>query len=254
MHPELLHFGRLSVKAYGFMLALSFLSAIFLMGRKADKTGVIKKEKVFDLGIYIMFGSIIGARLLFVLLNWHEYEKNFSSVFIPEGGGIGGLSLHGGLIGGTLAGVLFSRKNKISIPMLSDFTAPYIALGLGFTRIGCYLNGCCRGNATQCPVSVRFPDELVHRHPVQLYESASGFALFAALLWYGGRNKKPGRVFLMFLLLYSIVRFLDEFLRRGTSAKLFLFGLTQAQVASAALIILLLVVLLYPKKFTERRR
>lgn len=239
MHPELLHFGRLSVKAYGFMLALSFLIGIFLMGGKAEKTGVIKKEKVFDLGLYIMLGSIVASRLFFVLLNWHDYEKNLASVFIPEGGGIGGLSLHGGLIGGMIAGAWFARKNKISIPVLSDFTAPYIALGIGFTRIGCFLNGCCRGIITQCPVSVRFPDESVYRHPVQLYESFSGFALFALLLWYSGRNKKPGHLFLLFLLLYSIVRFLDEFLRRGTSAKLFLFGLTEAQIASAILIIVL---------------
>lgn len=243
MHPELLKFGTLSVKAYGFMLAVSFLAGIFLTSRSAAKTGVMKPEKAFDLGIFIMLGSIAGARSVFVLINWRAYQDNIFSIFRLEGGGIGGLSMHGGLIGGALAGAWFARRNKISIPHLADMVAPMIALGLGLTRVGCFLNGCCRGveAGPQCPLPVRFPDEMIYRHPSQLYESLFGFILFAALHAYSGKNKNPGRVFLLFLLLYSVFRFFIEFLRRGVSAKIFMFGMTEAQVASAALIIALLI-------------
>jgi len=104
MHPELLKLGPLSVKAYGFMLAVSFIAGISLTARKAARTGVMKPENAFDLGIFIMLGSIVGARLVFVLLNWQEYQNNLLLVFKPEGGGIGGLSLHGGLLGRARAG------------------------------------------------------------------------------------------------------------------------------------------------------
>ncbi len=246
MHPELLKFGTLSVKAYGFMLAVSFLAGIFLTARRAAKTGVMKPEKVFDLGIFIMLGSVAGARIVFVLINWDAYQDNIFSIFKLEGGGIGGLSMHGGLIGGAFAGVWFARRNKISIPHLADLVAPMIALGLGLTRVGCFLNGCCRGveAGPQCPFPVKFPDEMIYRHPSQLYESLFGFILFAALYAYSGKNKNPGRVFLLFLLLYSVFRFFIEFLRRGVSAKLFVLGLTEAQAASLILIGILMVFIL----------
>ena len=123
----------------------------------------------------------------------------------------GGLAWQGGFLGGTLAGVWFARSKKLSLRPVLDLVAPYIALGQAIGRIGCFLNGCCYGK----PVSwgIYFPTHGARLHPTQLYEMAGLFIIFLMLK---GAQKKPhqaGFIFVFYLWLAAIERFVVEFYR-----------------------------------------
>ncbi len=166
----------------------------------------------------------------------------------------GGLVYYGGLVFATIGGVLLLRRDRFDVWKASDLSAPGIALGLGFGRMGCLLAGCCFGAPSHGPLGLIFPPFSpaseaqaklgqipgIHLaslpvHPTQVYESAASFAVAAfCLLWAHGRKRYDGQVFLWFLGLYGLARFSLEFLRaddRGGAA-----GLSTSQLISLALI------------------
>jgi phosphatidylglycerol:prolipoprotein diacylglycerol transferase len=126
---------------------------------------------------------------------------------------------------------------------------PALALGYAIGRLGCFLNGCCYGAPTDLPWAFRFHDPPVTgpltapSHPTQIYASLINLGIFAALWAMAMRKTRPGQVFFAYLALYSIYRFGIEFLRKGYTAKVWLGGLTQAQIGS--LVLLVLAVALY---------
>jgi len=128
---------------------------------------------------------------------------------------------YGGFLGGIIAGVLFVRINKLPVRKLMDAVAPAIVLGEGFTRIGCFLNGCCFGTPTHgacgmvfphnSPAGATFVDTAIH--PTQLYSSAAGFILFLFALWLEKRKLRPGVLSAVLLIVYSLFRFGIDFVR-----------------------------------------
>jgi phosphatidylglycerol:prolipoprotein diacylglycerol transferase len=111
---------------------------------------------------------------------------------------------------------------------MADLFAPSVALGLSFARIGCFMAGCCYGKETVLPWAVTFthPQSLarlgVRLHPTQLYEAAGCLALFLFLTWMEKKKSYEGEIFWLFLLVYSLLRFLIEFFRDDPRG--FLFG------------------------------
>jgi phosphatidylglycerol:prolipoprotein diacylglycerol transferase len=218
MRPVLIDFGGIEVPAYGIMLAASFLAALWYVKRNAPRAG-ISSVIVENLAFYIMLGVIIGGRLLYVVFHWAQYENDLLGIFrIWEGG----MMFFGGFLGGFILGAFYIRKQGISVLKIADAVAPALGLGLFFTRIGCFLNGCCFGKPSTLPWAMNFPDECVAGaspvgglalHPTQLYESIFGLALFFFL---NNRLKKPGRlgsVFAQFLIFYGGFRFGIDFIR-----------------------------------------
>jgi len=123
----------------------------------------------------------------------------------------GGLAWQGGFIGGALGGVLFARRMKLPIRSLLDLAAPYIALGQSIGRIGCFLNGCCYGK----PVSwgIYFPVHQARLYPTQLFETGGLFIIFLILKKAQVRPHQGGFVFVLYLWLAAIERFIVEFYR-----------------------------------------
>ena len=123
----------------------------------------------------------------------------------------GGLAWQGGFLGGTLAGVWFVRRKKLSLRPVLDLVAPYIALGQSIGRIGCFFNGCCYGK----PVAwgIYFPTHGARLHPTQLYEMAGLFIIFLILKYTRGREHQSGFIFVYYLVLAAIERFVVEFFR-----------------------------------------
>lgn len=231
MYPELVEIGFLKVHAYGFFLAAAFLCGIFAAVRQGKKRG-IPENQIYDMALYIMAGSLVFARLFFVVLNWKEFSGNPASIFW-SGGGIGGLSHHGGLFGGILGAFWFCRKRKLKFSDVADSVAPSLALGTAVARIGCFLNGCCLGIKSSVPWSVVFPGETFHRHPVQLYDTFLNFLLFAFLVFSVRFQKFSGQIVLLYFLGFSVERAFVEFFRKGESAVITEFlGFTQAQFIS----------------------
>jgi phosphatidylglycerol:prolipoprotein diacylglycerol transferase len=242
----------LPIWSYGVMLMLAFAAGIVWAVHEA-RLRELDSDIVLDLAFFVLLGSIIGARLLHVALEYSHYRGQPIAIFTEWGYG---LSFHGGLLGGVTAGLLFAHFRKISFWMLGDLAAPSTALGYAVARIGCFLRGCCYGAPTHLPWACRFPDpiapDLAHirpqdltvpSHPTQLYSAAASLVIFALLLRLRGRMPARGQLFLAYVAIYSVVRWLMEILRRGYTAHLAWPGawLTQAQIASMVLFLLSIV-------------
>ncbi|MFO7899633.1 MAG: prolipoprotein diacylglyceryl transferase [Planctomycetota bacterium] len=150
MHPEVIPGWPLH--SYGLMLVVAFYSAYFLSRRTAKKEGV-HPDRMIDILVIGALLGIIGARAFFVL----QYGvSSFWQVFAIWRGG---LVFYGGLVLATVGLIAYIRKKKLPLRRLADAAAPAIMLGLGFGRIGCFLNGCCWGAVAPetFPLAVRFP-------------------------------------------------------------------------------------------------
>jgi phosphatidylglycerol:prolipoprotein diacylglycerol transferase len=254
MYPILFHLGRFTIYAYGFFIALGFIVGLVLATLKARKEG-IPFATVVDLFFYTVLSAFLGARILFVLINFDVYRKHPINIFkIWEGG----LVFYGGLILAVIVALGYTRWYRLSIWKLADLISPLIALGLSFGRIGCFLAGCCYGKETSLPWGVTFtdPNSLarlnVPLHPTQLYDAVNGLALFFFLNWMEKRKTFDGQIFWLFLLLYSITRFFIEILRGDPRG--FLFGdiLSTSQGIGILLTIFSLFMLFYMKKKYRR--
>jgi len=234
--PTLFRIGPVDVHSYGTLLMVGFLSAILLSRRQARRMG-LSADLPLDLGVWVLVAAVVSARVMFVALNWDYYSPRPAEVlYIWRQSG---LSFHGGLLGGVLAGVLFSWRRGLSFWTVADMVSPGIALGYAIARVGCLLNGCCYGVPTELPWGMTFPlypDSQITTdpsHPTQIYAALGSLAILAVLLRARSRLTVPGRLFLLYLMLYSVLRSGIEVLRRGATADIAIDGVTQAQVASA---------------------
>jgi phosphatidylglycerol---prolipoprotein diacylglyceryl transferase len=261
MHPYLIRFGPLTIYSYGAMLLVGFLAGLWWARREGRRRG-IASGAIVDLSLWMLFGSLLFARIFFVLLNLAFYRSQpLSALFLGNGHfAIQGLSFHGGLFGAMLGSFIFCRRARLSWLLLADIMAPAAALGYGFGRIGCFLNGCCYGAPTHLPWGTRFlidPETGVctpPSHPTQIYAALGSWAIFGLLLLL--RNKLPGKGQLAFsyLALYSVLRFGVEFFRRGSTAIVSWGGLTQAQIASIIIFVIALVLIFYLRPRPSSRK
>jgi len=254
MYPILFRLGPLSIYAYGFFMGLAFIVGLVLATLNARKEG-IPFERVVDIFFYTVFSSVLGSRILFVLVNFDFYRENPLQIFkIWEGG----LVFYGGLIMAVGVSIVYMRWRRLPVWKLTDFFTPPIALGLFLTRIGCFFAGCCYGKETSSPWGIIFkdPDSLarlnVPLHPTQLYDAGNGLALFLFLSWLSKRKTFDGQIFWLFILLYSIIRFLIEMLRGDPRGFLFGAFLSTSQGIGIFLAILSFFMLFFLKKVSRR--
>ncbi len=193
------------------------------------------KEKFDDFITYIILGIIIGGRLGYVFFyNFNYYSNNLFDVFkIWQGG----MSFHGGLIGIIIASILFSKKNNHDTYKYLDIVSIVAPIGIFFGRLANFINSELYGTETNLPWAVKFIQvDDVYRHPSQLYEAFfEGILLFLILIYF--RNKgflnKPGYISGLFLILYSVFRFVIEFFRVPDEQLGYLIlNLTMGQVIS----------------------
>lgn len=217
MIPVLFHLGPLAIHSYGVLFALSFAIGILLGIRRGEARGISAADTT-DLALVILLGAIVGSRALYVIPHWSEFSGHPLGVLkVWEGG----LTLFGGVILAAIGAWLFVKKKGLRWLSVADALAPSLALGLGLTRIGCFLNGCCYGKPTAGPLGVRFPSSSVASATfpgqavlaTQLIESAFGFFLFGALLLIEKRRPREGVPIRFLLLAYGLFRFTIDFFR-----------------------------------------
>ena len=235
--------GPVQVRSYGVMMLAAFVAATAWMYHDRDRYG-FGGSQVLQLALLGFAGGIVGGRLGYVALSWGEYAGRVEGVFDLWRGG---MSWHGGLAGGLLVLGVCAPLMGARFTRVLDLAAPGIALGYALARIGCFLNGCCRGSACTLPWAVTFPPTPettalpVPVHPTQLYAAllSVGFTL-PLLLWLTPWLRKPFDRFLGFLVLSSMARYVVEIFRRGASGEVWapwpIF--TAAQAASLAIIII----------------
>lgn len=234
MRPVLFEvFGR-PVHSYGVLLVLGFLVAAWLAARRAPRYG-LDKERVADLGFLLLVSGVVGARIAWVIQEWPTYAKNpLSMLYVWEGG----LTFFGGLALAVLLAVWYAKRHKMDFYAIADALAPPLTLGYAIARIGCFLSGCCYGAECALPWAVRFPNALGARHPSQLYATLMNLVIFGLLLRLDAKRRFPGQVFMAFLALHGLYRYLDEFTRAGATST-YLVGQWLTDAQAAAIIILI---------------
>ena len=249
MHPILLKLGPFSVYSYGVMVAIGFALSAVLIAARAEKFN-IAKDRAFDITIMILIFGILGARLLYVLLNASFYIANPVEIVMLSRGG---LVWYGGFITALIATFIYIRRSALDFWSVVDLIAPYVALAQAFGRIGCFLNGCCYGInvAPGFPLAVTFPCEADPRFPAQLVSAGFLFLIFVILLMRQNARRFGGEIFFGYCILYSSKRFIMEFLR-GDNPKIFL-GLSLSQLISAAVFIVCLAAFLYKASQWKKR-
>ncbi len=246
MYPELFRISDFPVTTYGIFLAVGMLLALFAASRLAARDG-LPRERIYDLGLWTLVSALIGSKVLMLLV---EDNVNILSLDFLRSGGV----FYGGLLGGFFAVVLLVRLYKLPFWKVADALAPGVALGQAFGRQGCFAAGCCWGKHTDLPWGVHFTD-LGHDytgvpvvgpdgtdlflHPTQLIESFTMLAVFGFLFWLHRRKKFDGQILIAYGIIYSVFRFLIEFIRDDPRGDL--FGITTATGLSTSQSISLLV-------------
>ncbi len=216
MHPIAFNLGPITVHWFGICIALAFLAGLWTATRRAPRAG-ISGELIADLVVpWLLLGGVLGARLLYIATYWRESfaGQPWTEVFMIQRGG---LVYYGGLIGSSIAVILFARFKKLPLWKLADVLAPSIALGSMFGRLGCLMNGCCYGRSCELPWAIRFPESHSTQglpvHPTQLYDALLNLALYLGLAWLYRRRKFDGQIFAMYLLCYAVTRSMVETFR-----------------------------------------
>ena len=241
------------VFGYGFLVMVGFLVGVITAQRRLARIS-IDPEIAWDAGMWLLIGGVVGGRLFYLMQYRQQVFANAKTIQDTLVATVnltaGGLVLIGALLGGGLGFIAFCKSRRLSMPDVADAFTPSVFLGIGFGRIGCLLNGCCFGDRCELPWGLAFPHDsvpfkvLAERgfvatdalftmplHPTQIYSSLDGFliALVTSILFAERRWK--GEVFGWGCVIYSITRFLMEFLRGDEMGQLGT-GLTISQLYS----------------------
>ena len=238
MYPVLIDFGSFAIHSYGLLIAIGVLVAIFLAIRYGHREGLVA-EQILDLSVYNIVAMIVGARLFYVIGQWHLYKDRPWEIIMVQRGG---LIYLGGILMGILVVLLYARAKKLSALLLLDVFSPGVILASVIGRLGCFFNGCCFGLPAKLPWAMifpagslaysYFPDE--HLHPTQIYAIIGLLLVFALLVWRYKYKRYNGQIFFTALIFYSLHRFMIEFFRYSP---IHWFGLTPSQWIVAVLFV-----------------
>ncbi len=247
--PIWLELGGIELYWYGLLMAIAVLlcmALFFWLNRRFTHFSV---DPLFFTLVWTIFGGFIGARILFVILEWSFYSANLNEIWRVSHGG---MSIHGALIGGALALWLCAKLFKLNVFKIADLIAVVLPIGQAIGRFGNFFNSEAFGGPTNLPwkmyVAPQFrPPELLSSsffHPTFLYE-AVGNLIIAGILWWllrSRRNLSAGSIALWYLILYSSWRFVVEYFRIDSEH---LGVLTVAQWGSLGIIVAGVTILIY---------
>lgn len=238
--PYFIQTPYISIRYYGLMYFLGLILAYIIFRRFYKNTDLQKKE-IFDFIMYAFIGGIIGARFFMIFIyNWQYYSQNFTKIlYIWEGG----LSFHGGILGGVLGGGLYCLIHKKKKWLqLFDLSMLAIIPTIALVRIGGnFINMELYGREANVPWCMRFSSDpdLLCRHPSQLYEGflEGAMLFFIVYLVYIHYHNYKGLSAIIFFIVYSLFRFILEFFREPDVQLGYFFGwMTMGQILSSIML------------------
>ena len=252
MFPELFKIPGLNwpLSTYGLLLAIGFILALWLIAKLAEQDG-LPKNRVYDLGLYILASALIGAKLLMVITEWNQYGGDWKRIFsldLLRSGGV----YFGGFLIALLTSVILMRTWRLPWRRTADAFAPGIAIGHAIGRLGCFSAGCCWGKPTTSWIGVRFTQKASELTgvpvdsalvPTQLIEAAANLSIFLFLMWLRKRRAFEGQIIFAYLMLYSVARFTIEFWRDDPRGSV--FGLSTSQFISVVMFPIALALTIY---------
>ena len=221
MHPILFKIGSFQLPTYGLLLALALLTAVITADRLGRREG-FDGGRMLDFSTWIIVVGLVGAKVLMILSDLGYYRQNPGEIFSWSTLQAGGV-FYGGFIASALFSIWYVRTYQLPALKMFDIYAPAVALAQSVGRLGCFSAGCDYGTPTRSFLGVVFTNPYsrevtgvplnVRIHPTQLYESLATVAIGGILLWRYRHKKRDGEIFLLYLSLYAVARFLLEFLR-----------------------------------------
>lgn len=246
MYPILYHIGSFPIGTYGVLIAVGLLMGLMVAMWRAGTVG-LEKDIIVDLAFFGILAGIVGSRIGYILLNYKAFTENPRSYILAREGFV----FAGGLVLALVIAGVFLYMKKQNVWRVMDVVAPSISLGHVFGRVGCFFSGCCYGKVSWLPWAVRFPrgsavflhqveegmidnsDVFSHAvHPTQIYAAIGNLIVFLILTFLWGRRIFKGQIFLAYVVLYSVSRFMVEFFR-GDKKPIILELFTATQLACA---------------------
>ncbi|MGH9536020.1 MAG: prolipoprotein diacylglyceryl transferase [Terriglobales bacterium] len=262
MFPVLFSHWGFTLHTYGLLVAIGYLTGIFVATRAARRLG-LNPDAIFNLAVYLAIGAIIGAKLFLVLQDWRFYlhdPRALVSLDFLESGGI----FYGGLIVALLVLVWYVRRQRLNWLAVGDAVVPGLALGHAIGRGGCYSAGCCWGKASAIPwFSTIFTKPYAHAtvgvpldvrlYPTELMGVVAGVVIFLWLWRMVGRRRYLGEITACYLFAYGVWRYAIDFLRYySPQAQLFGGLMTDAQLTSLCMIVIAIGIWVHQRR-QERR-
>ena len=295
MYPILFQYNNFQISTYGFMLMMAFIICNYLLKKYLISKNIESKIGE-DIIFYAAIGGIIGAKIFYIaeyyntgegynnLLGLQQMVKGLFSLnfsLLAEGlSDFGsGLVFLGGLIGGMITVTIYIYYKKLKWIEVADWVAPYLILGQGIGRLGCFFVGCCYGKPTTINWLFSFPQgrppttyesfqynypdifntyvkflynpgDYIKVHPTQLYEFFIYLSVFALLIYRRKNKLFEGQIMIEYLLFAGISRFCIEFLRLNP-LYMNLFGLSSAQIVSLIMIFISLFLIFFNYKISN---
>lgn len=223
-----LEIGPLSLNAYGLMIALGVVAAVWLFGRRLEQRNIGTRDDANAIAVWGVIAGVIGARAYHVFTDWHRFEDNWLDVFKVWEGGLG---IPGGMLAGVLAGVYVGKRRGVPIGPGLNAVAPALPLGQAIGRWGNYFNQELYGRPTDLPWALEIDDAHLPTtgqyasgttfHPTFLYESLWNLALVGVIIWLDKRFKwAGGQLLAVYVMGYGLGRLWVESLRVDEAAEL----------------------------------
>lgn len=249
MYPNLFTIGGLTITSFGLMMALSFLSAGWILAKELTRMGE-NPDHAWDMVLWAAIGGILGAKIYYMILRWPETVANPLQAIASRAG----LVWYGGFIAAALLIAWQLHRKKLPVLRFADAVAPALAFAYAVGRMGCFLVGDDYGGPSTLPWAVAFPngappstagnlrafgvavpdsipaDTVLAVHPTQLYEVGMSLIIFAIIWRLRRRWAQPGALFALYLAFAGVERFIVEIFRAKDDR--FLGGFTVAQTIS----------------------
>ena len=255
--PNLLSFGTFVVSWHGFFSFIAVASAVFLVGRWAPIKG-IDPDDIYSIAIFAIIGGIIGARAVHVIDHWDFYQQNPADVLAIWAGGIG---LWGGILGGFIGGAAYALIVKQPVGVIADLTAPALLFVQTIGRLGDIVNGEHCARATNFIFGFMWTNPVsdarncgaegvgVSVQPVIAYEMIWNMLALLVIWKLRGRLRPDGMLFVLYLALYSIGRFMISFARTD---KVWALGMQEAHFIALLVLAITVPILAVKARYTPR--
>jgi phosphatidylglycerol:prolipoprotein diacylglycerol transferase len=221
MFPRLISIGSFFLPTYGTLVALGFLTGLFVTVRLAKRAG-LKPDPIVNLAIYSALAGLLGAKIAMLLFDFPAYWAHPGDIFTRETLQAAGV-YQGGLVLALIVAAWYIRSQQLPWLTTFDVFAPGVAVGHAIGRLGCLCAGCCWGIPAHVPWAITFRNTQAWQltgvplsiplHPTQIYEALAEAVIFAVLLWRIRRPHAAGAIIGLYLILYSVSRFVIEFYR-----------------------------------------
>ena len=250
MHQYIFFIGDFPIRAYGLILSLSIILATGVGYFFAKQDGRGFEKYVVDLGIICGGFGLLGARLWDVFFfDWSYYRNHLTEILNVWQGG---MAIQGGVFLGVTAGVIYLKRKNLDVLAFMDILAPAIILGQALGRCANLMNGDAFGSPTGGNFGILYPSTtLAYRtygdqplYPAEVWECQLDIVIFALLLIFRCWNHAKGQCFAMYVMLYSVARFILEFFRGDYNSQVIWF-LKSAQVTSSIYFTLAMIAFIY---------